>query len=70
MDILTDELSRAICGLVGAQSEYDRADQEYDGRSWVWAGAEVIENLDNAKKQFKKALDNYIDDRIARAPSA
>jgi hypothetical protein len=67
MDVLTDELARAICALLAAQGEYDKADQQYDGRSWVWAGAEVIENLDNAKKQLKKAMDNYIDDRIAKA---
>lgn len=67
MDVRIDQVARAICGLLRAQAEYDEADQEYDGRSWVWAGAEVIEKLDKAKKQLKKTLDDYIDDRIAKA---
>jgi len=67
MDVLVDEVARAICGLIRAQAGYNEANLEYDGRSWIWAGAEVIKELDSAKNQLKSALDAYIDDRIARA---
>ncbi len=67
MDGQIDEVARAICDLLQAQTEYNKANQVYDGRSWVWAGKNVIEELDKAKKHLKQALDNYVDDRIAKA---
>jgi hypothetical protein len=64
MDVLTDQLTNAICELLKAQIEYDGANKEYDGKSWIWAGGKVIKNLDSAKKQLRKALDDCIDDRV------
>jgi|19_taG_2_1085344.scaffolds.fasta_scaffold01229_14 hypothetical protein len=64
MDIDIDELTRSLLRLVLVQSEYNKAFEEYEGYSWDWAGGHIIEELSDAKKDFKKLMDGYIDQRV------
>ena len=61
---MNDELIESLVRLMNVQSRYNKAAEEYEGYSWDWAGSHIIQELDNAKKDFKKTMDEYIDKRV------
>ena len=64
MNIDIDELIKSLLRLVLVQSKYNKAVEEFEGYSWDWYGRDVIEALDEAKTDFKKLMDGYIDQRV------
>jgi len=59
-----DKLIEAFVTLMNVQSRYNKEVAEFEGYSWDYYGRNIIEELDNAKEEFKKAMNKCIDERI------
>ena len=62
-----DELLHTLLECLQAQIELNKARDSYDDYSWDWAYAREIGALDELKTTAEKALNEYIDKRIAKA---
>jgi len=58
------ELIESLVTLMNVQSRYNKAVEEFDGYSWDYYGRNMIDELDNAKKDAKDSMDKYIDERV------
>lgn len=60
---ITDVLN-ALARVIDSTNEHDRARDKYEGYSWDYAGHSLIWERDEARDDFAKRLDAYIDGRI------
>jgi len=63
MNIEIDELTESLVRIINVQTRYNKESAEYEGYSWDWAGHNIIEELNDAKDDFKTLMDKYIDQR-------
>lgn len=57
----------ALARVIDSTNEHDRARDKYDGYSWDYVGHSLIWQRDQARDDFAKRLDAYIDQRIEDA---
>ncbi len=65
IDRATGKISDAMGDWLDAKRAYSEARAEYDGHSWDWAGAKVIERLERAQAAFAGALKEAIIEALA-----
>lgn len=61
------EVLNALARVIDSTNEHDRARERYVGYSWDYVGHSLIWERDQARDDFAKRLDAYIDQRIAAA---
>jgi hypothetical protein len=60
-------LTETMGEVLRAKHEHDVARDGYDGGSWGYHGHNFIMAVDRAEREFARALDEYVDGRIAAA---
>lgn len=58
------DVLNALARVIDSTNEHDAARDKYEGYSWGYHGAGLIYNRDEARDDFAKRLDAYIDQRI------
>lgn len=64
-DATIESLIWALERVIDSTNEHDKAREAYDGCSWGYAGAGLIYERDQARKDFGDRLNALIDARIA-----
>jgi len=64
MSVGIDDLMEALSNVANVQLEYKESFEAYEGYSWDYHGAHIIEKLENAKEKARKLMDKYIDERV------
>lgn len=64
-DLEFELLLEALENYQAAKANHDKVRGDYDGYSWGYAGADVIENLERARSNFRECLHNIIKAEVA-----
>ena len=64
MTIEINDIIDALADVADVQVRYKESVAAYEGYSWDYHGAYIIEELEKSKEKAKELMNKYIDERV------